>query len=146
MEDREQLACRSIEGYGRPDWQQTLRALVAPEIVYEETGTGRRVEGVDAVFEVLAAWQAAFGDIRGEVRRVVAHGDSTAVEIVWTGTHTGPLATAAGTVPASGARVVTHATMWQRWDGDRIVHEHHHVDVLSLLRQVGALPAPAVSP
>lgn len=143
MEDREQLACRSIEGYGGPDWQRTLRALVSPEIVYEETGTGRRVEGVDAVFEVLAVWQAAFPDIRGEVRRVLRHGDSTAVEIVWTGTHTGPLATAAGTVPASGAHVVTHATMWQRWDGDRIVHEHHHVDVLSLLRQVGALPAPA---
>lgn len=144
MEDRERLACRSVEGYGRPGWQETLRTLMSPDLVYEETGTDRRVQGVDAVFDLLEGWQAAFPDIRGEVRRVLAGGDSTAVEIVWTGTHTGPLAIRAGTVPPTGAAVATHATMWQRWDGDRIVHEWHNVDVLSLLTQVGALPVPTV--
>lgn len=31
----------------------------------------------------------------------------------------------------------------QRWDGDAIVHERHHLDVLSMMAQLGVLPAPA---
>lgn len=70
-------------------------------------------------------------------------GDVTVLEVMWRGTHTGPLATATGPIPASGAAVNVWATLWQRWDGDRILHERHHLDVLSILAQIGALPAPA---
>lgn len=114
---------------------------MSPDLVHEEFGTGRRVEGVDSVLQRLEDGRTAFPDLRGEVLRVLSGGDSTAVEIRWTGTHTGPLATPSGAVPPTGAAVVVLATMWQRWDGDRIVHEHHHADVLSLLMQIGALRA-----
>lgn len=40
-----------------------MRALVAPGLVYVETGTGRRVERVDMVMDALAAWRAAFSDV-----------------------------------------------------------------------------------
>ena len=50
--------------------------------------------------------------------------------------------TGAGTLPPSGRHIETWATIWMRWaDGVR-VHERHHRDVLTLLTQVGALPAP----
>ena len=33
--------------------------------------------------------------------------------------------------------------MWQEWDDGKLVHERHHMDMLTLLANIGALPAPA---
>lgn len=140
MSDREEQARASIETFNRGDWDG-LRALVAPDLVYEETGTGRRVEGVDTVVDALVAWRAAFSDVIGEVTRVLVDGDTTVLEIVWRGTQDGPLETAAGVLPASGRSLECWATLWQRWEGDVIVHERHHLDVLTMMAQIGALPA-----
>ncbi|MDN5918710.1 MAG: ester cyclase [Pseudonocardia sp.] len=141
MEDRERRACRSIEGFGRDGWEDTVRELTSPEVIYEEIGTGRRLEGIEPVLDGMRVWKAAFPDITGEVLRLVSGGDSTALEILWRGTHTGPLATPlAGAIPPTGREVTTHATMWQRWEGERIVHERHHLDVLALMAQLGVLP------
>ncbi len=143
MEDREQWARRSVESFGGPDWEATVRELASPALVYEETGSGRRLEGLDAVLEGLRGWKTAFPDVRGEVVRVVDAGDDTAVDVVWTGTHTGPLPTPSGVLPPTGAALSTRATMWLRWADDRVVHEHHHLDMLAMLAQLGALPVPA---
>jgi hypothetical protein len=61
-------------------------------------------------------------------------------EIHWDGTHTGPLETPAGLVPASGNRLAVDASFWARYEGDSIQEIHHHLDVLVLLQQIGALP------
>lgn len=85
----------------------------------------------------------------GRVRRprTVTHlgesGDTTVSEIRWTGTHTGPLQLGPSVLPPSGSRSETLATMWHRWQDGKVVEERHHLDMLSLLSQVGALPAPA---
>ena len=71
----------------------------------------------------------------------MAGGEDVAVlEIRWEGTHTGPLETPAGTVPASGNRLSVDASFWTRDEGDAIEEIHHHLDVLTLLQQIGALP------
>jgi predicted ester cyclase len=140
VEDREQRARRSIEAFGGPEWEATLRELASPALVHEETGSGRRLDGLDAVLEGLQGWKAAFPDVRGEVVRIVDAGDTTALDVVWTGTHTGPLPTATGVLPPTGAAVSTRATMWLRWEDDRVVHQHHHLDMLAMLGQLGALP------
>lgn len=142
--NREQQARESIAVFDRSDWDG-VRALVAPDVVYEETGSGRVIEGVETVIAALQAWKEALPDATGEVKRVLVDGDTTVLEIVWRGTHTGPLATPTGPLPASGGTIETWATMWQRWDGDRIVHESHHLDMLAMLAQMGALPAPATA-
>lgn len=142
--NREQQARESVAVFDRSDWDGA-RALIAPDVVYEETGSGRVIEGVETVIAALQAWKEALPDVTGEVTRVLVDGDTTVLEIVWRGTHTGPLATPNGPLPASGGTIETWATMWQRWDGDRIVHERHHLDTLSMLAQMGALPAPATA-
>jgi len=69
---------------------------------------------------------------------VVQAGDTTVLEVRWQGTQTGPFATPAGTLPAAGLPTESFATMWQ--DG-RLVEERHHLDVLTVLTELGALPA-----
>ena len=140
--DITRTAAELIEAFNQADWDR-LRPLVASDLVYTETGTGRRVEGADAYFELLDAWKRGLPDVAGTIEATVAGDAIVAQEIHWEGTHTGPLEAPAGIIPASGRRISVDATAWFRFRGDTISEIHHHLDVLMLLVQIGAIPAPA---
>ena len=57
--------------------------------------------------------------------------------MTWNGTHTGALATAEGTIPASGKRQETPAAYFFTFDGNRIKDSRHYFDSLTLLKQIG---------
>jgi len=67
-------------------------------------------------------------------------GDTAALEVTWKGTHTGPLTTAEGTIPASGKRQETPAAILYTFEGDKIKERRHYFDSLTLLKQIGAQP------
>jgi steroid delta-isomerase-like uncharacterized protein len=129
-----------IEAFNQADWD-SMRAHLTPDVHYEETGTGRSIDGADAYLALCQGWREAFPDVVGTVVTALAGDRVAALEIGWEATHTGPLETPAGTLPATGRRVSIDATFWARYEGDRIAEAHHHIDVLTLLQQVGALPA-----
>ncbi len=141
-ENIEEKARESVEAFNRSDWE-AARALLGPGYVYEETGTGRRCEGADAVIAAQEEWKSAFPDGTGEITRISAVGETSVLEILWRGTHTGPLDTGAGVIPASGRAMEIWAVMWQEWDNGLLVHERHHIDLLTMLANIGAIPAPA---
>jgi predicted ester cyclase len=128
-----------IDAFNAADWNR-LREHLDDAVLYTETGTGRRVEGVDAYVQLCQGWKEAFPDATGTVTNSVAGDDIAVLEIHWSGTHTGPLETPAGTVPPSGSAIAADASFWALSEGDRIREMHHHLDVLTLLQQVGALP------
>ena len=82
------VAADFIDAFNQADWER-FRSQLADDAVYEEAGTGRRVEGAD---------------------------------------------------PYGPSCVPSHTISC--FDGDRIAEVHHHLDVLALLEQVGALPTP----
>jgi steroid delta-isomerase-like uncharacterized protein len=131
-----------IDAFNQADWDR-LRPLVTSDLVYTETGTGRRVESADAYFELLNGWKRGFPDVAGTIQAQVSGDGIVALEIHWEGTQTGPLETPGGVVEASGKRISADATAWFRFRGDTISELHHHLDVLMLLLQIGAIPAPA---
>ena len=128
-----------IEAFNQADWDR-MEGHLSPGVRYTETGTGREVEGADAYLQLCHGWKDAFPDVRGTVSNAVAGDDTAVLEIRWVATHTGPLETPAGQVPASGNRISVDASFWTRHEGDRIEEIHHHLDVLALLQQIGALP------
>jgi steroid delta-isomerase-like uncharacterized protein len=132
------VATEAIEAFNSADWPRFQR-LLTPDIVYHETGTGRRVSGPDAYVELCQGWKQAFPDVHGTIHRSVASGATAAQEITWTGTHEGELETPAGTVPASGAKIEVQATWWVTVTGEQITEARHHLDVFSLLQQVGVI-------
>jgi steroid delta-isomerase-like uncharacterized protein len=136
----EQFARDSVDAFNRSDWD-AIREMTCPGYVYEETGTGRRFDGVDDTLGALKEWKEAAPDATGEVVRVVTEGDTTVMEIVWRGTQTGPLNTGAGELPASGKAFEVQASMWQTWRDGKLADERHHLDVLTMLAQLGAIPA-----
>jgi predicted ester cyclase len=127
-----------MDAFNHSDWDK-MRAMVAPDLVYTETGTGRRLEGVDAYMEACETWKRAFPDVSGVTRELVTSGDIVAQEIHWEGTHTGPFQTSNGTIEATNRRTATDASHWIRFNGDVAREIHHYIDVFSLLAQIGAL-------
>ena len=57
-----------------------LRALADERIVYQETGTGRRVEGIDAYISLCEGWLTAFPDVAGKLGTVLEAGNQAAAE------------------------------------------------------------------
>lgn len=131
-----QLARENIESFNDGD-EERFKATLAPDSVYDEVGTHRRVVGAEKIAESIRGWKEAFPDARGTITKVVA-GDSTAtVELTWEGTHTGPLMGPGGTIPASGKRQTTRAVQVFTFEGDRIKESHHYFDMMTLLQQIG---------
>jgi steroid delta-isomerase-like uncharacterized protein len=128
-----------VAAFSVGDWTR-LRATLDPDVVYEETGTGRHTEGADAYVALCRGWRDAFPDGRGTVARAVVDGPVVAQEVTWEGTHQGPLLAAGGAIPASGRTIKVAATMWYTIRDGRAVTIRHHIDVLTMLGQIGALP------
>jgi predicted ester cyclase len=80
--------------------------------------------------------------VRGTIRGAVAGEDTVAQELLWEGTHTGPMQTPQGILEPSGARISVEASLWARFEGDKAREVHHYLDVLTLLQQIGAMPGP----
>lgn len=62
-----------------------------------------------------------------------------ALQIHWTGTHGGTLHGPGLELPATGKPIEGDATMWVRTSKGRAHELRHHLDVLTLRKQVGAL-------
>jgi steroid delta-isomerase-like uncharacterized protein len=141
MADLTQAAAELIDAFNEADWER-FRGVLAPDAVYAETGTGRRVEGADAYVELCQGWKDALPDVRGTIRGAVAGVDTVAQELLWEGTHTGPMQTPGGILESSGARISVEASLWARFEGGKAREVHHYLDVLTLLQQIGAVSAP----
>jgi len=139
--DLTQAAAAFIDAFNRADWD-AFRDSIAPDAVYSETGTGRRVAGADAYVGLCHGWKAAFPDVVGTIRSSIASGDVVAQEIVWEGTHTGALETPAGVIDATGNRISVDAATWIRYADERAQEIHHYLDVLTLLQQVQGAARP----
>jgi steroid delta-isomerase-like uncharacterized protein len=131
------LARKQVDAFNNGDWEQ-LRAMLASDSRYDELGTQRKIAGPEKIVELFKAWKMAFPDAVGTVTSAVASGNNAALEVTWTGTHTGPLTTAEGTIPASGKRQETPAAFFLTFEGDKVKESRHYFDSMTLLKQIGA--------
>jgi steroid delta-isomerase-like uncharacterized protein len=133
------LAREQIEAFNKSDWE-LLRGALASDARYEEFGTERKVEGPEKIVELFKGWKTAFPDVVGTVTSSVASGNKAALEVTWKGTHTGPLETPEGTIPASGKRQETPAALFFTFEAGKIKASRHYFDSMTLLKQIGAQP------
>jgi len=134
-----EFARKQVDAFNTDNWEQ-LRARLASDSRYDELGTQRKIEGPEKIVELFKAWKMAFPDAVGTVTSAVASGNKAALEVTWKGTHTGPLATAEGTIPASGKRQETPAAIFFTFEGDKIKESRQYFDAMTLLKQIGAQP------
>jgi len=113
--------------------------------VYEEFGTQRRVQGPDAIVELSKGWRKAFPDAKGTITKAIESADTVVLEIIREGTHTGELAGAQGSIPATRKRVRIPAVQVVSSKGDKVAETKHYFDQMTMLAQLGVLPAPATA-
>jgi steroid delta-isomerase-like uncharacterized protein len=133
------IAREQVDAFNSGDWEH-VRAGLASDSRLDELGTERKIDGPEQIVELFKGWKEAFPDAAGTVTSAFASGDTAAVEVTWKGTHTGPLKTAEGTIPASGKRQETPAAIFFTFEGDKIKESRHYFDSMTLLKQIGAQP------
>ena len=133
------IAREQVEAFNSGDWER-VRAGLASGALYDELGTQRKVGDPEKIVELFKGWKQAFPDVAGTVTSAFASGDTAVLEVTWKGTHTGPLTTAEGTIPASGKRQETPAAIFYTFEGEKIKESRHYFDSLTLLKQIGAQP------
>jgi predicted ester cyclase len=126
---------------GRPEKD---RELFDPSVVTTDPGAGQ-MRGIEAFLGYEAAFAKAFPDGRLEGTRFVEQGDTVMVEGTFSGTHSGPLVGAQGTVPPTGKRVALPFADVFRIANGKIVEHRIYYDQMAFLGQLGLLPAPAAA-
>ncbi len=136
------LAKAGVEAFNDGDWEHSRRTL-APNAVYVEVATGRRTEDVESFIQLAKAWRSAFPDAKGTVTGALEGGTTAVLEITWAGTHTGPLATPAGEIPATGKKMSVAAVQIVETSNGKITEARHYFDLMTMLAQLGVVPAAA---
>ncbi len=130
MQIYERFNARDLEG---------MLECLAEDFVLEDVALGLRFEGRDGFTQWLHGFTTAMPDSSTEVTKVVDGGDWVATEHTGRGTHTGPLATPGGEIPASGASVeLRFGEFFDVRDG-KVALMRAYWDSASLFRQIGAV-------
>jgi steroid delta-isomerase-like uncharacterized protein len=126
-----------ILAYNEKDWTRA-KAAITPDFLYDEVPTGRNVKGADETLAIWRGWAGAFPDSKGTFDRVhVAGGDTVVMELTWSGTHQGPLATPKGEIPATGKRIDIRAVCIVEVSGEKARAQRHYFDMATLFQQLG---------
>ncbi len=131
--DRNQttLNARDIEGY---------LANQQPDVEFVLSG-GITLHGRDQVRQYIEALWKAFPDGKLAFGEQVFAEDAAATELVFTGTHTGPMITPNGPIQPTGNRVTLHSASILKIKDGLIASEHLYSDQLEMITQLGLMPA-----
>ena len=134
-----QAARDLVSAFNESDWDK-YQELFTSDGVYDEVGTSRRLEGLDAIIPALKGWKEAMPDVKGTVTNAVSSGSIVTLEVTWKGTHTGPLQGPSGSVPATGKQQTTRSSWVLDFEGGKVKASRHYFDMLAFMQQLGVLP------
>jgi steroid delta-isomerase-like uncharacterized protein len=126
--------CFDDASQGRFD---VLHEVVSPDYVLHP----EEIRGVQGLTAMVEAYRAALADLRVTVEHQFTEGEYVATRTTVRGRHEGDLMG----IPPTGRTVEFSALTISRCRDGKIEEEWELADTVSLLRQVGALPEPAVA-
>jgi predicted ester cyclase len=134
-ENPAQILQRNITALNNRDFEAYL-SNQHPDVTITLPG-GVQVHGRDQVRASMQVMFTAFPDGKLQFGEQVLADDAAATEVVFTGTHTGPLAMPAGEIPPTGRAVRTTTVSMLRFRNGMIISERVIGDELELVRQLG---------
>ena len=123
--------------YNDKNWDK-VKAVFAENGVYDEKGTGRRIQGIKQIIEAWQGWGKAIPDSKATFVAEYASGDTAVLEVVWKGVHTGPLQTPTGIIPPSNKRIELPTCQVFKVEDGKVKSFTHYFDMVTLLTQIGA--------
>jgi steroid delta-isomerase-like uncharacterized protein len=122
--------------YNQKDWN-AVRSNITRDFIYDEVGTGRKVQGADQTIALFQGWAEAIPDSKATFDNVVASGNTVLLEVTWRGTHTGPLQTPKGSFPPTGKKIELRACAVVELLNGKAKLQRHYFDMATLLQQLG---------
>ena len=105
-------------------------------------GFAEPIIGLERVKRFTADFHTAMSPYSLTVDDFIVENERAAVRWTASGTHSAPMSTPGGMVPATGKRVSMTGTSFLRVADGRIVEERVQADVLSMMQQLGIIPSP----
>lgn len=135
-----QLLDRNINALNAKDIEGIL-ANQQPDAELVISG-GLTLRGHEQLRQNTEALWTAFPDGAFSFAGQVVTEDAAAVELVFAGTNTGPLAAPGGEIPPTGKRVTIRSASILRFKDGLIASEHAYTDQLDFMTQLGLMPPP----
>lgn len=126
-----------IETFNRGD-HAGHAGLYAQDAKYIESYFPEPIVGPEGMEQVTRAMAAAFPDMQWTIVSLLEDGDRVACEVNIKGTHSGPLSTPGGEVPATGRAVSWETMSVIEFDEDGLISEHRtYMDPGTVMGQLG---------
>jgi steroid delta-isomerase-like uncharacterized protein len=115
--------------------------LFAPNYINHLPGSPVPLD-IEATKQGIGDFFVAFPDLHIDVHEYAGANGMVVIRETMSGTQTGPLRG----FPPSGKRITTHEATVMRVENGKIVEDWPNFDLLSLMRQIGALALPELQP
>jgi steroid delta-isomerase-like uncharacterized protein len=125
-----------IVAYGNKDWT-AVKAGIAPDAVYDEVATHRRIQGADDVISLWRGWATAFPDSKATFHSARASDGTATIELTWRGTHSGPLKTPDGEIAATGKKIEIRACQVVDVADGKAKVIRQYFDMATMVQQLG---------
>jgi len=141
-EENKAVVRRFIEGVWNNGNLDLIDELISEDHVDHDPGQAALSDGREGVRAFVEMYRTAYPDSHIELGEMIAEGDLVAAPWTGTGTHTGELLG----IDPTGRSVTISGIVIDRVRDGQIVESWANYDVLGMLLQLGALPAPAGAP
>ena len=138
MTDNKAVAEQFVENFNERDWERQ-RALFADDYVNHNPPPFPGADaGPDGMIFAMKTFSGAFPDARAEARAILTDGDHVVLHNVIRGRHEGEFLG----VEATGKEAKAEFIHIFRVEDGRIAERWGLIDAMSLMQQLGAIPAP----
>jgi steroid delta-isomerase-like uncharacterized protein len=129
---------RRFVGFINSPSEPLAAELIAPDAMFHVPGQLEPLRGPGGYLAIIGMLRGGFPDIQWTLEDTVAEGDAVAARYTMRGTHQGVFSG----VPATGRPIRVQSMAFYRLAGGQVVEEHGLPDMLALMQQIGAVPAP----
>lgn len=140
-QENARLARDLYDAFSKMDFDRCL-AMATDDVEVFLMPTGQTFKGKEGLRAFMSVWKDATPDGTVTVVNQVATDGSVVNECTYHATHTGPLVSPAGEIPASGKTLdLRFCEVWAVRDG-KLASIHNYQDFATLLQQIGVMPSP----
>src|SRR6476646_4239999 len=118
--------------------EKLAKELISTDARFHVPGRPEPMRGPAGYLAIIGMMRAGFPDIQWTLEEMIAENDKVAARFTMRGTHRG---TFFG-VPPTGKPIAVQAMNFYRLSNGQFIEETGVPDLLGLLQQIGAVPAP----
>ena len=136
-DDNKKLMRRFVEFINTASEQLAVE-LIHSKATFHVPGRPEPMVGPAGYLAIIEMMRDGFPDIQWSLEELVAEADKVAARFTMRGTHRGPFLG----VPPTGRSITVAALNLYKFADGKVVEKFGQPDLLGLLQQIGAVPAP----